>query len=124
MKLNKIISYEVYPFDLLVSFNESDEEFKSKLKEFEIEFEDDVILSFDNIKSNRGRTIMLSSGQSILRLNFFPKTSTEFGILQHEIFHCVEFLFDRVGMKLSFKSDEAYAYLIQFLTIKIYELIK
>ncbi len=123
MKLNKIISYKVYPFDLLLSFNESDKQFQKNLKKLGVTCTDSI-LEFDNLSSNKGRTFMLPTGQSILRLNFYPKTSVEFGILQHEIFHCVEFVLDRIGMKLNSKSDEAYAYLIQYLTTKIYKLIK
>lgn len=43
------------------------------------------------------------------------------GWLAHEVFHAVTFLFHRIGMRLSRKSDEAYAYAIDDLTRRIYE---
>lgn len=48
------------------------------------------------------------------------KTIDELSILQHEIFHCVMFILDKIGIKLSYKTDEIYAYLIQYITKQIY----
>ena len=41
-------------------------------------------------------------------------------MLHLEIFHCVIFIFDKIGIKLSYKTDEIYAYLIQYITKQIY----
>lgn len=49
-------------------------------------------------------------------MDIIPKTIDELSILQHEIFHCVMFILDKIGIKLSYKTDEIYAYLIQYIT--------
>lgn len=41
--------------------------------------------------------------------------------IAHEIFHCVSFLLDHIWIKLSFDSDEVYAYSIQCLTKQLYD---
>ena len=71
-----------------------------------------------------GRYCLFKSGQSLIRIKGKPKTPEEFGTLQHEIFHIAASLLWRIGMKLKVKSsDEAYAYLIGYLTTEIYKKI-
>jgi len=67
---------------------------------------------------------MLDTGQIILWMEKKPTTPFLLSILAHEIFHCTCFLMDRVGIKYSDDSDEAYAYMIQYLTTKCYEKLK
>jgi len=123
MNINTIIKNEIYPFDLMVSFNETDKKFKSKLKSFDIDL-DDACLSLDSSKFERGRAVLTQSNQLILRLNFYPKTPEQLGMLAHEIFHIVEFLLEHINIKLSKKTDEVYAYMIGFYTKKIFEILK
>lgn len=116
-KLNLIVPLIVYPFDVMFSFNETDRELKKHLKNYKIEV-NDITLSF----TERGRTTMFEGNQTIIRLKSFPTNSEDYGYLAHEIFHAVTIIMDRIGMKFNpFKSDEAYAYLIGYLTQKIYE---
>ncbi len=83
LKKNFTIPMVVYPFDLMVSFAESDD-----------------------------------------RLRRMPDTPVEFGYLQHEIFHYVTFLLDRLGITFCLEtSDEAFAYLVGYITTEIYKKI-
>ena len=41
------------------------------------------------------------------------------GVISHEAFHIVHAILDDAGIKLSFKSDEAFAYLIEYLVTEI-----
>lgn len=68
-----------------------------------------------------GRTLMLRSGQVILRLENRKRKEDFRATLSHEIFHVVEFLFYRLGIGYSEKSSEAFAYQIEYLTGSIYE---
>ena len=70
---------------------------------------------------SKGKSIMFSGGQVLLWMPEKPKTAIEFSFLQHEIFHCACFVLEKVGIKYHDKTCEAYAYLIQFLTLKIYK---
>lgn len=116
--MNFIIPYIIYPFDLMVSFGENDYQIECLLKKNNVIYDGAEWLLAPFAK---GRCCMFVSGQTIIRMPSKPKTNEDFGILQHEIFHAVEFLFDRIGIKHSIECGEAYAYLIGYITEEIYK---
>ncbi len=123
-KLNFIIPLIVYPFDVMVSFGESNKEIEKCLLKYKLTA-NDIKLAIFTSNSIQGRTVMFSSNQSLIRLRNIPKQSKDFGDLQHEIFHCISFIMLKIGMPLKIKkSDEAYAYLIGYLTTEIYKRLK
>ena len=67
-----------------------------------------------------GRSALLSSGQVVL----WGSDANDKGTLAHEIFHCVCFIMEKVGICLCHESDEAYAYLIGFITNKVNDALK
>lgn len=109
-----IVNYEIYPFDCLVCIGSTTEEIVKYLKKLDRELSKEEIEAIELENIGRGRTIMLESGQTIIRLN-----SLDASTLAHEVFHAVYFLAERLNIKLSEDSDEAFAYLIEFLTKKI-----
>ncbi len=124
-RLNKIIPIGLYPFDLMISFNESDKAVKKALKKFNItpkNATETTVFDMDKSKKKTGRMVMFIGKQSIIRLNFMPKLTDPFemGLLQHEIFHTVGFFMSEIQTPLVDDTHEAYAYLIQYLTKKIY----
>jgi hypothetical protein len=117
-KLNFIIPLIIYPFDVMVSLGQSDKELESELLKYDIEW-DDIIKCI-----GKGRFVLFPNNQSLIRLSICPKTNEDYGVLHHEIFHCTTMILDRIGMKFILqKSDEAYAYLIGYLTTEIYKKI-
>lgn len=121
-----LINCGTYPFDVLVSVGQTDDEFRKSLPKYvppcalkELE-EDPDILKFEN-KTVQGRTIYFANGYLIIRLKHYPKTTSHQSHLAHEVFHAVEFLFIHINMPLTKASSEAYAYLIGYLTKQIYE---
>ena len=124
---NFIINLEVYPFDLMVHFGDPQIMFSRLRDRITQESLLDIQLDFER-GVGTGRTL-LDEGTGVLLLwikepwsdNF---SSESFGTLNHEIFHVVELLFDRIGITLSGDSSEAFAYLIGFITRKIHENLK
>ena len=116
---NFIIPLVVYPFDVMVSLNQTDKQLKKELDRFEnCEWDDDMKCP------GVGRAIITNKNHSIIRLRNYPTTNVDYSHLQHEIFHIVTFVMEKIGLKLCLlKSDEAYAYLIQHLTKEIYDRI-
>lgn len=113
--INFIIPLVVYPLDLMVSLGETDKQLKKALAKTQTEWDDNMTIT------GTGRFIMNDDWTSIIRTKVFPETPAHFGILQHEIFHAVTNMLDRIGMKfIPLKSDEAYSYLIEYLTVQIY----
>lgn len=112
-----IIPYIIYPFDCMFSFGQSDEEIFKILRSKGIRDPEVVI-----IKGN-ARCVMFESGQTVIRLKSMPSKPYEYGWLQHEIFHAVDFLFNRIGITLNESSNEAYAYMIEYLTKEVHKRI-
>ena len=56
-----------------------------------------------------------------LLLHFRDKSP---GVVAHEVFHIAHAVLDDAGIRLSFKSDEAFAYLIEYLVTEITEVLK
>lgn len=117
MKKCFIIKLIVYPFDVLVSIGQSDKEIEKVLNNLGI-FDgiDELIMD----ESVRGRTLMLDSSQTIIRLKFNKNKNEFISLISHEIFHAVTFILYKIGIVFDInKSDEAYAYLIEYLTKQI-----
>lgn len=112
------VNHGTYPFDIMVFIDQSDEVVYKELNKYiDLTEEDKEILKCEG----NGRTVMLEGGQTVMRIvqgKQFHET------IAHEIFHCVDFLFRKIGIQLSENSDEAYAYQIEYLTKQLYEKIK
>lgn len=118
--INFILPLVIYPFDIMVSFGQSDDQLKRYLKKWGIKWDKDLELA----PTGLGRTAMLNGNQTVLRLKNVPVSVTDYSTLAHEIFHAVAFIMDRIGMSLVIcQSDEAYAYLIGYITKEVYKRI-
>lgn len=122
--VNFIIKCHIYPFDVMVSIGETDEQVGKHLDKHlpDMLTEDEINSCRYTRDISRGEAVMFGCGASFLRIRKLPSTPGEFGTLAHEIFHIATFIMNAVGMKLKLRvSDEAYAYLIGYLTKEIYE---
>lgn len=115
---NFIIPLVIYPFDVMVSVAESEEALEKTLDKYLIDT-GDVIWKWDNGTAT-GRCCIFSTNQGLIRLRVIPTTNDHYASLQHEIFHYVMHICKRIGMTWTPKSDEAYSYLIGYLTKEIY----
>jgi len=121
-----IIKLGIYPFDVMVSVDETDDVLVERM-----------ITRFGNTKEACGgminmpprvigRTSMLwPTNHTVIRLKTGGCKNELAGCIAHEVFHATTFIMRRVGMKLKLDvSDEAYAYLIGFLTKEIHTKLK
>ena len=121
VSVNFIIPLVVYPFDVMVSVGQSDDQLGTVLDRFPLT-ENDILMCRYASDRARGRYCMFSTGGSFIRIRKLPETAGEFGTLSHEVFHVVATLLEHIGMELKvLVSDEAYAYLIGYLTEQIYK---
>lgn len=124
-KICRVVDLVVYPFSVMVAFGVSDDEMREHLSRYSLPEDDIVPALFGDNVTVKGRTVMFSNNATLIRTRHFPVSVTQYGQLQHEIFHAVCFIMEQVGMPLQVMvSDEAYAYLIQYLTTQIYEMIQ
>lgn len=73
-----------------------------------------------DVEGAAGYTFQLEEGILLWLKHKPPFPAYHMGCLVHEIFHCAEFILSKVGIKLSNKSDEAYAYLMGYITENIF----
>lgn len=118
------IDYQIYPFELMVFVNETDDTFRKTLHD---RLPEDMRHEIEGIFPCSGahdiykaRTGIFSGGMSAMHLKFWPENTKQHGLVSHEIFHAVHFLMERLKMPLDFNNCEAYAYLIQYITEQIY----
>lgn len=110
-----IIPLVIYPFNILVSINETDDEIRNHFKKYNIEEGN----FFEYQKITTARTLQLETGQTIIR--FYTWESCTMATVAHEIFHAVTLILDRIGLIFDIdKNDEAYAYLIGYVTQEFY----
>lgn len=122
MGLSAIISLEVYPFDILLSYGESDCILKKRL--IELGIPKNEIKHILNMGTASGRFVLFSNNASVIRLVEFNEKSAAMSVLAHEVFHAVAAIMGIVGMGLlSHNNEEAYAYVIEFIVRKASEVI-
>lgn len=114
-----VVDQGTYPFDILVCIGCDHEEIVAKLKKLGTKLDEEETEKL--WMSGVGRTVMIRSGQTILILKDIKNKCSFHANLFHEVFHAVEFLFDRIGIKHGEDSSEAFAYQIGYLTRSIYE---
>lgn len=118
LKLNCIIPLVIYPFDVMISFAQSDEELGKILQAKGIDGQEEL---WQMEETGIGRCCQFPTGSILIRLKFFPDSSFEYGCLQHEVFHATCYVMNKVAIPLEMGiSDEAYAYLTGYLTEKIF----
>lgn len=115
--MNKVISIDVYNTDMLLVIG-TQEELKLALEEHlgKEEAEESYNVMAEDISNiSLGRSAFLDSGQVVL----WMPNSKDKATLAHEIFHIVCYIMEKVGISLRYESEEAYAYLIGFITDKV-----
>ncbi len=116
-----IVDCGIYPFDIFCYFgNDRDNMLHIITEEKGVLHEDVEWLREQDYKS--GKSVILPSGQLLLWMPQVPNSKYLLAVLAHEIFHCACFVVERVGIVYEPDvSDEAYAYLLQHITEKIYD---
>lgn len=118
-----VVSPVIYPYDILFLIDLSNEEVKTELESRmfkELWGEIPVLSNWS--KTNNGKCTQFSNGSLAIRLKHYPKYPQDHGTISHEIFHAVTLLLDRLGIQFDIeKSDEAYAYLIGYITEQFYK---
>lgn len=114
-----IVDHGTYPFDVMVCVGCTPKEIVAALHRRGYQPTEEEIGQL--WMRGLGRTVMLKSGATVLRIDCVVGSQHWEAVLAHEVFHAVEFLFDRIGLRYSNKSAEAWAYQLQYLTGSIYQ---
>ena len=118
----KIIPIDLYCRDILFVFGDEPSFRKAVRKYHTQEQTDGIIEAADINEHSTGKTIYNQVHNAfIVWMPRLPQTAAEFGTLSHEIFHAVQALMINIGASLSDDSEEAYAYLIGYITKRVLE---
>ena len=121
--IEKIIPIDIYNIDMLFVVG-TKEDLKSSLEKHldkdDAEDAYNVMAADIDEAITLGRSAYLNSGQTALWIF----NTEDKGTLAHEIFHVVCYIMEKVGIILCHESDEAYAYLIGYITKKVYDILK
>lgn len=113
-----LIPGDIYPFDVLVTTATHDETIKyiEGKKRYKLNDEEKEKLKRHGV----GRTVMLEGGQTIVWVN--PERTyvgCDVPTLVHELLHAVNFIFDRIGLRVYLTNDEAQTYFLQYLLRRV-----
>lgn len=112
-----ILDVELFCANVLFSFGNTAEDLQKRVYETYPDWNLKLgKKEFDGIHIQRKQ-----SSAFIVAVMFWPSTAYHYSVLQHELFHLTFAILDRVGMKLSYDSEEAFAYLHSYITQKVYE---
>ena len=118
----KTINMQVYPFQLMISVGQNDDELGAELDKHKDLNEESIRACQYPSKYSPGKAVLTNTNLGVIRLRELPRLSSDYGVLAHEIFHMVTFVLERAGLKMVVDvSCEAYAYLIGYLTEKIFD---
>lgn len=113
MNIFKIIPLDVFAHDIVVSIGQSDEDLYEEIKE------NISKKKFDKKMANQksiATTFKLKTGAILIR---FKDDIDIPGIVAHEAFHAIVYLFEKIGIDFAYESEEAYAYSLEYLTTQI-----
>lgn len=113
------VKCDIYKRDVVFYFNTKKEEILKDITTLTEITEEETKLILKPI--SEGRTILLDSGVIVIIIREIPRLSRWKGVLAHEIFHAACFMLHRAGLSFADNSDEAYAYLIDFITRRFYD---
>ena len=111
-----IVDCQVYPFQVLCYFENDSKNLFKYLSKHESKKEFKKIRKY---KVSQGLAFITESNHTVLWIKKLPESYFDFGVLSHEIYHCVCFILDKAGIEHKDNTEESYAYLIQYLTIEI-----
>lgn len=123
-----IVNMEMFPYDVMFSIGQSDEEFESLLKKYlykgdveSLRHVDDVIFRMPK-KDGVGRCVHdVATHWTFVRVNGLISPRS-YGTLVHEIVHAVNFiLWHHIGIKWDDNSEEIFTYAIGYITEKVYK---
>ena len=113
MNVFKVIPIDVYGHDVIVSIGQTDDDLYEHIKEN---------ISKKDFKKHITKqtaiatTHKMRSGCILIR---FKDNIDNPGIVAHEAFHAIVFLFKKLGIQFCYESEEAYTYALEYLTNQI-----
>lgn len=118
---NFIIDLHIYPFTIMFSIGETDEELQLILNGIEeLSGLTNLIKDHLDLGDDYGLCYQAPKGSCIIRLQKTNRTPKWKATLSHEILHAVHRIFHKIGLELVEGSQEAYCYLLGYIIEEFY----
>ena len=115
----QMLHLDMFYTDILIIYGDEDHTRKTLQKYFDEEEVNEMLKGF-NFKT-KGRTMPTKFGSPLIWIPKIPETAQDVGFLVHELFHSTCAVMGNVGIDFSNESEEAFAYMIGFMTEKVLE---
>lgn len=124
MAMHKVIPIEIYNTDLLVYFGDVQGVKEALQKYIGEDKAEETMRNFGNVrKTTIARTCIAANGGVVLWMPLIPDNTKDYATLAHETLHAAAFIMRKAGIQFSADTEEAYAYLIGYITLQIEEFI-
>lgn len=122
--MHKVIPIEIYNTDLLVCFGDVQGVKEALQKHIGDEKTEETMRNFGKVgKTTLARTCMAANGGVVIWMPLLPDNTKDYATLAHETLHATAFIMRKAGVPFSTDTEEAYAYLIGYITLQIEEFI-
>jgi len=108
-----IIPIDIYGHDIVVSVGQTDKDLYEEIKE---NISKKQFKKYIANQTAIATTHKLATGGILIR---FKDDIDNPGIVAHESFHAISFLFNKIGIRFCYESEEAYAYALSYLINQI-----
>lgn len=112
-----VIPLHIYPSNIYISVNQTDEMFREELLAKEVS-KQDIDNFLDRPDNEPGLTGILENGNVLIRFKHYDETMSEpytRKTIVHESFHATVCVMDFIGASLDHSSEESYAYLLEYI---------
>lgn len=112
-----VIPLHVYPSNIYLSVNQTDEMFVEELLAKKVS-QNDIDDFLERPDNEPGLTGTLENGNILIRLKHYDETASDLytrGTIVHESFHAMICVMDYINASLDHSSEEHYAYLLEYM---------
>ena len=117
MRKEKKFPIDLFKHGVKVIFGSEEELLASAQKDG---LKEEVKESLKELGCFKMATFLLSTGDAIIYGKDFKHINSEYATISHEIFHAVSHVLRNVGIEHTPDTEEAYAYIIEYLTQEIF----
>lgn len=111
----KEILLHIYPYTIQFTYGLNYKKYKKQIKKLGFKLNHDKEFFNDSIG-----LCSIYGSNIVIHLAEKPKEIKDLTYINHEVLHAVEYIMSRIGMSFDRHTDEAYCYLLEYITKEIY----
>ena len=117
-----IVDVDIYKRSVVFSICQTEKQIRQELSKHPVDDLDGLISAIN--PNNAGKYYAITATHSGDVYVFFNPNGMNKGTIAHEIFHATCYITKHIGLPLTAESEEAYAYLLGYITVEFYKQLK